>query len=103
MPDKTQFNGKIGIWPFAENIEAARGSKNRSRSTIEIRGVNASATLFNNMVIKRGGLLDFIMRKLRTTEHLLITIRFDGATLHTGHENFKKIRLKDKRGLKHCV
>ena len=44
LPYGTQFNGKIGIWPFTENVEAARGSKNCNRGTMEIRGVIASAT-----------------------------------------------------------
>ena len=27
LPDGTQFNGKIGIWPLTDNVEAARGLK----------------------------------------------------------------------------
>ena len=46
---------------------------------MEIRGVNASVTLFYNMVIKRGGLLDCIKRKLRAAKPLQITVRLDGA------------------------
>ena len=98
LPDGTQFNGKIGIWPFTENVEAARGSKNHSRGTMEIRGVNASATSFYNMVIKRGGLLDCIKRKLRAAKHLQITVRLDGATPHTGHGNFEKLRARGQEG-----
>ena len=94
LPDGTQFNGKIGIWPFTEHVEAARWSKIRSRGTMEIRGVNASATLSYNMVIKRGGLLDSIKRKLHAVKHLQITVRLDGATLHTGHGNFEKLRAR---------
>ena len=45
--------------------------------------------MFYNMVNKRGGLLDFIMRKLRATKHFQIAIRLDGATPHTGHGNFE--------------
>ena len=98
LPDGTQFNSKIGIWPFTENVEAARGSKNCSRGTLEIRDVSASATLFYNMVIKRGGLLDCIQRKLRAAKHLQITVWLDSATPHTGHGNFEKLRARGQEG-----
>ena len=62
---------------------------------MEIKGVNASATLFYNMVIKRGRLLDCIKRKLRAVKHLQITVRLDGyLTPHTGHGNFEKLRAR---------
>ena len=80
LPDGTEFNGKFGIWRFTENVKAARMSKNRRRDTMEIRGVNASDTLFYIIVIKRGGLLDSINHELRATNHLQITIRLNGAT-----------------------
>ena len=98
LPDGTQCNGKIGTWPFTKSVEAARWSKSHSRGTMEVRGVNASTTLFCNMVIKRGGLLDCIKRKLRAAKHLEITVRLDVATPHTGHGNFEKIRARGQEG-----
>ena len=54
--------------------------------------MNASATLFCNMVIEMRGLLDSIKRKLRAATHLQIIIRLDGATPHTGHRDIEKLR-----------
>ena len=65
---------------------------------MEVRGVNASTTLFYNMVIKRGGLLDCIKRKLRAAKHHQITVRPNGATPHTGHGNFEKLRARGQEG-----
>ena len=31
------FDGKLGIWPFIERVEARRSSANRARGTIEIK------------------------------------------------------------------
>ena len=78
LPDGTEFSGKVGIWPFVENVEAARESKNRPRGTLETKGANVDADSFHNIVVKRGGLLDSIKRKLRAAKHLQITICFDG-------------------------
>ena len=72
LPDGTEFSGKVGIWPFVENVEAARESKNRPRGTLETKGANVDADSFYNMVVKRGGLLDSIKRKLRAAKHLQI-------------------------------
>ena len=60
--------------------------------------MNASAALFYNMVIKRGGLLDCIKRKLLAAKHLQITVRLDGATPHTGHGNFEKLKARGEEG-----
>ena len=94
----TELNSKIGIWPFTENVEAARGSKNRSRGTMEIRDVHASATLCYNIVIKREGLLVCIKCKLCAAKHLHITIRLDGATPRTGHGSHDKLRPRGQEG-----
>ena len=33
------FDGKIGIWPFAEVVEAKRSSKNRPKGTPELKPI----------------------------------------------------------------
>ena len=50
------------------------------------------------MVIKRGGLLDCIKRKLPAAKHLQITVWLDGATPLTGHGNFEKLRARGQEG-----
>ena len=55
-PDGTEFIGKVGIWSFVKNVEAARGSKNRPRGTLETKGANVDVDSFYNiiMVVKGG-------------------------------------------------
>uniref|UniRef100_A0A453ED13 Uncharacterized protein n=2 Tax=Aegilops tauschii subsp. strangulata TaxID=200361 RepID=A0A453ED13_AEGTS len=36
------FSGKIGVWPFVQEIPAARRSEYRARGTIEIKSVNVN-------------------------------------------------------------
>ena len=98
LPDGTAFDGKIGIWPFAEEVEAQRSSKKRTRGTIELKGVNVTAEDFLKMVTKRGGLLDTIKRKLVAVKHLEIEIQIKGATPHTGKGNLDKLRNADQAG-----
>uniref|UniRef100_A0A453KRY2 Uncharacterized protein n=1 Tax=Aegilops tauschii subsp. strangulata TaxID=200361 RepID=A0A453KRY2_AEGTS len=42
------FSGKIGVWPFVQEIPAARRSEYRARWTIEIKSVN-----MNRRVMRR--------------------------------------------------
>ena len=37
---KVYFDGKLGIWPFAEVVLAKRNSKNRARGTPELKPIN---------------------------------------------------------------
>ena len=98
LPDGTEFDGKIGIWPFVEDVEAQRSSKNRIQGTAELKGINVTAEDFFRMVIMRGGLLDAIKRKLRAVKHMEIKIRMDGATPHTGNGNLDKLRVAGSAG-----
>ena len=98
LPDGTEFSGKVGIWPFVENVEAARGSKNRPHGTLETKGANVHADSFYNMVVRRVGLLDSIKRKLRAAKHLQVTIRLDDATPHSGRGNLEKLRARGQEG-----
>uniref|UniRef100_A0A452XE60 Uncharacterized protein n=3 Tax=Aegilops tauschii subsp. strangulata TaxID=200361 RepID=A0A452XE60_AEGTS len=36
------FSGKIGVWPFVQEIPAARRSEYRARGTIEMKSVNVN-------------------------------------------------------------
>ena len=58
LPDATEFDGNIGIWPFVGEVEAQRSSQNRARGTTELKGANVTAEDFLKMVTKRGGLLE---------------------------------------------
>ena len=49
-----EFDGKVGIWPFVEDVESQRSSKNRAQGTVELKGINVTADFFE-MVTKRGG------------------------------------------------
>ena len=58
LPEGTEFNRKFGIWPFVENVEAQRLSKNRVQGTVELKGINVTTEDFFQKVTKRGELLD---------------------------------------------
>jgi hypothetical protein len=46
------FNGKIGIWSFAERVSAARASKNRPQSTLEVKELSVTANVFFDFMTK---------------------------------------------------
>jgi hypothetical protein len=64
-PKKEWFDGKVGIWPFAELQHAQRKSSNRDAATLEPKSVTVNAANFLNMVTRvPGGVLDTIKKKI---------------------------------------
>ena len=45
------FDGKIGIWPFLEEVPAKKASKNRPKGTIELKPVNITKPVYHDMMI----------------------------------------------------
>ncbi|RHZ09391.1 hypothetical protein DYB26_014825, partial [Aphanomyces astaci] len=51
-PHKKQiFDGKIGIWPFVEEVAAVRSSKNRPKGTLELASQSVYADVYQDMVM----------------------------------------------------
>ena len=48
------FDGKIGIWPFSEIVNAKRASKNRPKGTPEVKPITSVTKVHNrNMIIEK--------------------------------------------------
>lgn len=47
------FSGKIGIWPFVQEIPAARRSEYRARGTIEIKSINVNRRVMRRYMIEK--------------------------------------------------
>ncbi|KAF0705573.1 hypothetical protein AaE_014460 [Aphanomyces astaci] len=48
---KQMFDGKIGIWPFVEEVAAVRSSKNRPKGTLELTTQSVNADVYQDMVM----------------------------------------------------
>lgn len=97
-PDGTNFDGKIGIWPFIHYVEAQRTSKKRPRGTEEIKGYNVDADSYYEMMTKADGVLASIKKKMSHLKGSEILVQHDGATPHTGSNNEAKLNEFGRRG-----
>ncbi|ETV82665.1 hypothetical protein H257_05235 [Aphanomyces astaci] len=46
-----RYDGKIGIWPFVEEVAAVRSSKNRPKGTLELTTQSVNADVYQDMVM----------------------------------------------------
>jgi hypothetical protein len=87
MPNGQWFDGKIGMWPFATVVPAARASKHRPAGTPEIKSFNVGAQEYFDAIVKDGGVLAAVREKMTGYRDDTITIQHDGASPHTGKGN----------------
>lgn len=74
------FDGKLGIWPFSEEVAAVRGSVNRPRGTIELKPVNVNhERYFEKMEL----VFASIREKMAFCNEVFV--QQDGAGPHVGH------------------
>ena len=50
---KCIFDGKIGMWPFVERVEAKRTSKNREKGTIKTKVVPVNKNRYREFMIEK--------------------------------------------------
>ena len=79
------FDGKIGMWPFVEWVEAQRASVNRPRGAVITRPVNCTKVRYRRMIIDH--MLQAIKRswpnrRAENGERTRIVIQQDGASSH---------------------
>ncbi|RQM21490.1 hypothetical protein B5M09_011511, partial [Aphanomyces astaci] len=48
---RPRYDGKIGIWPFVEEVAAVRSSKNRPKGTLELTSQSVNADVYQDMVM----------------------------------------------------
>ena len=83
------FDGKIGIWPFLEEVPAKKASKNRPKGTIELKPVNIPKPVCRAMMI--GNVLPAIRQRWSDGNQYPIEIQQDDARPHIdpNDEKFK--------------
>jgi len=77
------FDGKIGMWPFVERVEAQRTTVNRPRGTMLTRPVNCTKVRYRRMLVDH--VLPAIKRvwpNRREGIRTCVTIQQDGASSH---------------------
>jgi hypothetical protein len=73
------FDGKIGIWPFIEEVEAQRSSRNRPRGMLEIKAIDVNRDVSREYMTDY--LLPGIMVKFPDVESV-IYLQQDNARAH---------------------
>ena len=53
LPDGTWWDGKIGIWPFTENVAAKRSSVNREKGTLETKPINVNIAVYKEFLLQK--------------------------------------------------
>ena len=74
------FDGKIGIWPFLEEVPAKKASKNRPKGTLELKPVNISKSIYRDMMINN--ILPAIRERWPDGNTYAIEIQQDNARPH---------------------
>ena len=88
------FDGKIGLWPIAEEAVAQRTSRNRPKGTKFLKPVTMDRDRYRKLLIKE--VLPAIRRKFPREDRNVI-IQQDGAKAHI-RENDKKFLAAGARG-----
>jgi hypothetical protein len=74
------WDGKIGIWPFVEQIPAARNSANRVAGTLETKCVNVTKEVYGDMIINK--VLPMVKEKWPAGASKVIFLQHDNASCH---------------------
>jgi hypothetical protein len=88
------FDGKIGMWPFVEEVEAQRRSENRPRGTIIMRVVSCDKNRYREYLIQK--VLPAIRMKWPDRDRRIL-IQQDGASAHI-HDNDAEFNLHARQG-----
>ena len=79
------WDGKIGMWPFTEEVPAQRGSKNRVKGTIETKSINVTKPVFLEYLTEL--IIPAIKEKWIEPKEHVIFIQQDNATPHVKGDN----------------
>jgi hypothetical protein len=84
------FDGKIGMWPFVEQVAARRASVHHPAGTIETKPVNVTTRIYRQFMIEK--VLPAIKPKWPDRNHQII-IQQDGATSHISEDDAAFVEL----------
>ena len=82
------FDGKIGQYPIADQVPAARASRNRPRGTLEWKNKNVTAVVYTEYLFER--IIPDIMDKWPRDGNLRIHLQQDNAPSHISPEEFRE-------------
>ena len=74
------FDGKNGVWPFVEQVQAQRSSKNRPAGTFETKPINVDRDVYRHYLIHK--VLPAIKDKFPFKRHVPVLIQQDNARPH---------------------
>ncbi len=74
------FDGKIGLWPIAEQIPAQRSSRNRPRGTLEWKSISLTKVVYGDFLFDR--VIPSILRSWPRGGNRRVQIQHDNATPH---------------------
>ncbi|KAF0743340.1 hypothetical protein Ae201684_001817 [Aphanomyces euteiches] len=78
---KTEFDGKIGVWPFVELAPAKRSSKNRPKGSIVVVPKNVDSLTYQSAILEK--VIPAIKEKFpRAGQAQCVTIQQDNASPH---------------------
>ncbi|KAH9114660.1 hypothetical protein AeMF1_011275 [Aphanomyces euteiches] len=73
------FDGKLGLWPFVQQVAAARSSRNRPRGTLETQSINVNKSVYEEFILTK--LLPAIKERWPQEGQRLV-IQHDNASPH---------------------
>ena len=100
------WDGKLGIWMFAEEVAAKRSSRNRPRGTIELKGISVTKDIYKQYL--RTHLIPAILsnwpRKRDLDGQLIdeyLFLQQDNARTHVTQDKFDEIwsEFNDTQGI----
>ena len=91
------FDGKLGLWPIAEQIPAQRASRNRARGTLEWKSVSITKEVYTSFIFDK--VVVSILQKWPRGHRQRIRIQQDNAKPHLSPDEFQTIWLERKEQL----
>ncbi|ETO67802.1 hypothetical protein F444_15310 [Phytophthora nicotianae P1976] len=82
---KTNFDGKIGIWPVVEYVRAQRCSANRAKDTAEVKNINMTRKVYVNMLKEK--VFSAIRQLWPGRKSLCIKVQQDNVGPHVAEDN----------------
>ena len=79
------FDGKIGMWPFVERVEAKRTSKNREKGTIKMNVVPVNKIWYQKFIIQKD--VPTKKEKCWPDRNQNMLIQQDGASSHIDEDD----------------
>ena len=84
------FDGKLGLWPIAEQLPAQRASRNRARGTLEWKSVSVTKEVYTTFLFDKV-VVSILSNWPRGRNTRKVRIQQDNAKPHLSPDEFKVI------------